>query len=260
LASNCLSAASCFVGGCHGVKKDRRLLGCKSSTRTARIRWCYRGDSSWTTAQSWTSFFRTLASSTCTSKISVPHTCATASRSRWTRRSSGRVSSREASHFGSQVEQTAASGERSLPGGDGRPPGRRPAQLLQSRAVDQGRPARRAASVRRQQPGQGLRAVHQLRQEAAARAPDHPAEEPGAGGAAPRAGPEAWCETPNDCAAPSARRFRSPHTPRCNLFSEERALVMSSVADRAATPVPRHHCRPARSLVEATPTPNPRHA
>ena len=113
-------------------------------------------------------------------------------KSRWTRRSSGRASSREASHFGSQVEQAAYSGERSLPGGDRRPAGRRPAQLLQSRAVDQGRPARRAASVRRQQPGQGPRDVRRLRQEAATRAADHPAKEPGAGGVA-QGPPEAEC-------------------------------------------------------------------
>jgi hypothetical protein len=55
-----------------------------------------------------------LVSSTCTSKINVPLTCAIALQIRWTRRSSGRASSREASHFGSQVEQAAGSGERSL--------------------------------------------------------------------------------------------------------------------------------------------------
>ena len=68
------------------------------------------------------------------------------------------------------------------------PPGRRPAQFFQGRAVDQGRPSRRAPAVRRQQPRQGPRVGRFLWQEATAGAPDHPAEEPRAGGVAQIAG------------------------------------------------------------------------
>jgi hypothetical protein len=57
------------------------------------------------TARSRTFSARTLASSTCTSKIGAPPTRATASRSRWTPRSSGRASGGKASRSGSRVDR-----------------------------------------------------------------------------------------------------------------------------------------------------------
>ncbi len=137
---------------------DKRTAWLQKLDEKCPTKWCCRGGSSWTTARSWTSSSRTLASSTCTSKMSAPRTFAIALRSRWTPRSSGRASRLKASGSGSRVDLR-------------RSPPRRPPQLLQGRAVDQG-PAHRAAAVRRQQPRQGARAVRCLRQKAAAGAPD----------------------------------------------------------------------------------------
>jgi hypothetical protein len=43
------------------------------------------------------------------------------------------------------------------------------------------------------------------------------------------------------------------------LFSEEKVVIKSALADRAASPSPDPPCCPVRSLVATTP-PNPRHA